>query len=326
MTPEATPDSPDLARRTPEATLERRALGAAALAALLWGGTFVLGKIALGAVTPTWLIAWRFGLASLCLLPFVRWREIRLGRSEWLIASGGGTLAALVVFLLQFEGLARTTASSAALLVAVAPPLFAIAAWAVDGEKPGPATWAAVGLSVIGVLLLVGRPGAGRTVLGDTLCVLSMVGAVAWTLLSRRLARRVGALASTALQFACGWAVLIALGLWRGGPALPDSPEAWGAILALGTVCTALTFWLFNWSILHIAAARAGVLANIEPAVGAGLGMWLLGETLGPLAALGGGLLILAALLASVPTRAAPVLPSASPEAASPSQPLAPHP
>lgn len=274
-----------------------------ALAAVLWGGTFVLGKVALEAITPTWLIAWRFALASLCLLPFVRWRQITLGRDEWALIVGGGTLAAVVVFLLQFEGLARTTASSAALLVAVAPPLMAVAAFYADGERPSGRTWLAVALSAGGVLLLVGSPGPGRSLLGDAMCAFSMVGAVAWVLVSRRLGRRIGALAATALQFAAGVGVLVALGLWRGGPAVPVSPEALGAVLVLGTVCTALTFWLFNWGVLRVEAARAGVLSNIEPAVGALLGVALLGETLGPFSVFGGACLILAALLASSATR-----------------------
>ena len=275
----------------------RLALGAVALAGVLWGGTFVLGKVALEEITPTWLIAWRFALASACLLPFVRWRTVRVGREETQMVLAGGAMAALVVFLLQFEGLARTTATSAALLVAVAPPLLAVAALGVDGERPSRTTWLAVGLSALGVVLLVGRPGPGRTLLGDALCLVSMVGAVAWTLLSRRLARRVGSVAATALQFAAGVPMLVALGLWRGGPEIPASPEAWGAVLVLGTACTALTFWLFTWGIVRVEAARAGVLANVEPAVGAALGVGILGETLGPLAALGGACLIGAAVL-----------------------------
>ncbi|MEL6616017.1 MAG: DMT family transporter, partial [Bacteroidota bacterium] len=153
MTPEASPfasgDEHDA----------RRGLAAVALAAVLWGVTFVLGKVALEAVTPTWLIAWRFGLASVCLLPFVPWRRIALGREEWKLIISGGALTSVVVFLLQFEGLARTTASSAALLVAVAPPLLAAAAYWTDGERPSRLTWIAIALSAAGVVLLVGRPG-----------------------------------------------------------------------------------------------------------------------------------------------------------------------
>ena len=78
-------------------------------------------------------------------------------------------------------------------------------------------------------------------------------------------------------------------------------PAGWVAVLTLGTTCTALTFWLFTWGLVRVEAARAGVLSNVEPAVGAALGVVLLGETLGPLAVVGGALLILAALLASRP-------------------------
>ena len=302
MTPEAPPFSD-----------ARRGMAAVALAGLLWGGTFVLGKVALEEITPTWLVASRFALGGAALLPFVRWRALRLAPEDVWMVGLGGALAALVVFLLQFEGLSRTTASSAALLVAVLPPMLAVAALWVDGERPSRRTWLAIALSAAGVVLLVGRPGPGRTLLGDTLCFLSMVGAVAWTLLSRRLARRIGALASTALQFAAGLPILLLLGLWRGGPALPATSGGWLAIFVLGTMCTALTFWLFTWGVVRVEAARAGVLANIEPAVGAALGVVLLGETLGPFSALGGACLICAALLASRAERP-PLAPEATPE------------
>ena len=278
---------------------QRRALGAVAVAGGLWGATFVRGKVGLDEITATWLIAWRFGLAAVCLLPFVRWREVDVGGREVVMIVAGGSMAAVGVFLLQFEGLARTTASSAALLVATLPPMFALAAMAVDGERPDAAAWAAIALSALGVLFLVGQPGEGRTLLGDAMCFLSMVGAVAWTLLSRRLARRIGALAGTALQFAFGVLVLLALGAIRGGPAIPASPVGWGAVLVLGTACTALTFWLFTWGLLRLEAARAGVLANLEPVVGAGLGVVVLGETMGGLAVLGGAMLVGAAWIAS---------------------------
>ena len=287
------------ARGAPDVRTRRLALGAVALAGVLWGGSFWLGKLALVELTPTWLIAWRFALAALALAPWVPWRRLRVGRVEAAQIVGGGALAGLVVFVLQFEGLDRTTASSAALLVAVAPPLLALGGAWVDGERIGRATWLAIALSGLGVALLVGTPGPGRTLLGDALCAASMVGAVAWTLVSRRLARRVGALAATALQFAAGLGFVVALGLVQGGGAVPTSAVGWTAILALGLVCTAATFFLFTWGVLHVEAGRAGVMANLEPAVGALLGVGLLGEALGPGALAGGALLIAAALLAT---------------------------
>lgn len=276
-----------------------RAVAALLSAGTLWGASFAVGKVALEDVTPSWLIALRFAMASAVLVPLVPWRRVRLGAAEWRLVLGGAVLAGPVMFVLQFEGLARTTASSAALLVAIAPPLLAVAAALVDGERADRATWAAVALSAVGVVLLVGAPGEGRTLLGDALCAVSMVGATAWTLVSRRLARRVGAMPAVALQFAAGGVLVAALALARdGAPPLP-SAGAWGAVAFLGLGCTALTFVLWNWGLLYIEAARAGVLANVEPVVGTLIGVLWLGDTLGPLSLVGGAMLVVAGVVVS---------------------------
>ena len=51
----------------------------------------------------------------------------------------------------------------------------------------------------------------------------------------------------------------------------------------------------------RVAAARAGVFLNLEPLVGTLLGVFVLGESLGILVILGGGLILLAAAYFSRP-------------------------
>jgi len=262
----------------------RRAAIALLAAGTLWGGTFVAGKAALTQVGPTWLIVWRLGLASAVLLPLVPWRRLAadwragaLGPADAGRVLAGALLAGYVMFVLQFEGLARTTAASASLLVAVGPPLLAVGAAVVDGERAGRAAWAAVALSAVGVVLLVGAPGPGRTLLGDALCVASMAGAAAWTLVARRVAFRVGAVPATALQFALGGLLLVPFALWREGPPPALSGVPLAAVVFMGVACTAGTFVLWTWGVMRVEAARAGVIGNVEPVVGSALGVVLLG-------------------------------------------------
>ncbi len=280
----------------------RRAFAALFAAGTLWGATFLVGKLVLRSVGPTWLIAERFALAVVVLLPLVPWRALRAQTVDARLVGHvllGALLAGPVTFVLGFEGLARTTASSAALLVAVAPPLLAVGAALVDGERAGRAAWTAIAVSAVGVVLLVGSPGPGRTLLGDALCAAGMVGAVAWTLVSRRLAHRLGTIAAVVVQFATGVVLLVPLALVREGPPPPmDGPTAAG-IVFLGVVCTAVTFTLFTWGVQRVEAARAGVISNIEPVVGSVLGVAILDERLGLWALVGGALLVAAALLAT---------------------------
>jgi drug/metabolite transporter (DMT)-like permease len=72
--------------------------------------------------------------------------------------------------------------------------------------------------------------------------------------------------------------------------------KAWLALAASGFLCTASTTLLWNWGMHRVPASRAGVFLNLEPAMGSLLGVTLLGDRLGPLAWLGGGLIIAAAI------------------------------
>lgn len=276
------------------------AYGALSLAGVLWGASFLLGKVALAEIGAPTLIVYRFVLASAVLLPLAlrQTDAAPLTRRDVRDLALAALMMGPFMFWLQFEGLARTTASSAALLVGIGPPLLAIGALAFDGERPSRRTWMAVALSVAGTVFLVSGPSEGRTLLGDALVLVSMVAAVGWTLAARRLARRLGVLRATAYQFALGALWLAPMALVADGlPTAALSPTALAAVLALGFGCTALTFGLWNWGLLRAQAAKAGVFAGLEPVVGAALGVAVLGEVLAPGAAMGGFLVLAAAVL-----------------------------
>ena len=74
------------------------------------------------------------------------------------------------------------------------------------------------------------------------------------------------------------------------------SIRAWLALAASGLLCNAAAMLLWNTGIHRVPASRAGVFLNIEPALGSILGVKLLGERLGPLAWVGGGLILAAAV------------------------------
>lgn len=59
---------------------------------------------------------------------------------------------------------------------------------------------------------------------------------------------------------------------------------------AQGLLATALTTVLWNYGLARVPASQAGVFVNLEPVVGAVLGLALFGDTLGPVALVGGAL------------------------------------
>jgi drug/metabolite transporter (DMT)-like permease len=278
---------------------ERAALAAVIAACAVWGSSFLFAKVALEELAVGHLVLWRFAIAAAVLLPLVARRGLPRRRYLPRLAVSG-LLCVPISFLPQFEGLARTSVASASLLVGTGTPLLALASALFRCERPGTRGWIAVALSCLGLAIMVGLPGPGRSWLGDALVFVSMVTTTAWVLVMMPLVDRYGGLTAAAWTVTLGAIFQFPLAWLDGPPALPSSLLGWGALLGLSVACTAGSYALWNIGLERVPPSRAGVYLNLEPVVGAALGVALLHDavTAGLLA--GGGLVLAASLLASV--------------------------
>ena len=280
---------------------------ACALAGCLWSSGFYFGKVALGELSVAHMVLYRFLFGTVVFLPLLR----RPGFTprEWRQLIVASFLGVPVQFLLQFWGLSMTTVSHAALMVGTMPVILALGATLFAHERLSRLGWAALAVSTLGVLLIVlsSRPGShagqaaahnGPTLAGDLLVIASMGIALVYLLLNKSLVQTHSALRVSAWGMLLGTAMLTAWVLLRSGPPPVRglSPKVWWALGASGVLCTATTSVLWNWGMRHVPASRAGVFLNIEPALGSALGVWLLGDRLGPLTWVGGALILAAAI------------------------------
>ena len=205
-------------------------------------------------------------------------------------------------------------------MVGVMPVILAVGATLFAHERMDRPGWSAVALSAGGAALIaVSAHGTaarhtaetnGPTLSGDLLVVLSLVVALAWILLNKRLLLRHSAVVVTAYGIACGTAMLLfVVPLLYSQPFGPPylsavSLKVWLALIASGLLCTASTTLLWNWGLTQVPASQAGVLLNMEPLIGSLLGVFLLGEGLGPSALAGGALILAAALIVTTRSRA----------------------
>ena len=265
--------------------------GACFVAGCLWGTGFYFGRLALNEMSVGHMVLYRFLFACLGMLPvaLVHRREFRFTTGELRLLLWCAFLGVPIQFLLQFQGLVRTTVSHASLMVGAMPVLLAAAAalFAPKGSKEERLDlfgWLALSASTVGAALIV---------LGG----------------SKKLMQTHSPLVVTAYTILSGTAMLA---VWVLGPQLLAplthavvqplpfahvSLTAWVALAISGLFCTATTTLLWNWGIHHVPASRAGVFLNIEPALGSWLGVQLLGEHLGPYAWVGGGLILVAAVI-----------------------------
>jgi drug/metabolite transporter (DMT)-like permease len=296
--------------------IKNRTLGfaACALASSLWGCGFFFGKIALVQMNVGTMVLYRFLFATLALTPLLLLHRPRFTRADWGLLLLASFLGIPLQFLIQFSGLALTTVSHASLMVGTMPVILAIGATLFAHERMDRTGWFALAVSTMGATLIAlgARNATGAncpTLAGDLLVVLSLVIALAWILLNKRLMQRHSPITVTAYGIACGTAMLLVCVpvLYRHpfGPSHLSaiSLRAWLALAASGLLCTASTTLLWNWGLTQVPASQAGVLLNMEPLIGSLLGVFLLHESLGPSARTGGALILAAALMITTGSR-----------------------
>jgi len=288
--------------------------GACALAATIWGTGFYFGRLALDEMGVEYMVLYRFLFACLGMLPVIVSKRVRLTAGERRTLLLVAAFGVPIQFLLQFHGLVLTTVSHASLMVGAMPVLLAAAAAMFAGERLDWIGWLALFASTAGAAMVVlggSRVTTGNerpTLAGDLLVIASLVAALAWILLSKKLMQTHSPPVVTAYTIYSGTVMLVlcifgsrllapithtSLGPM---PFAHVSRTAWAALAISGVMCTALTTLLWNWGIHHVPASRAGVFLNIEPVLGSILGVELLGEKLGPYAWLGGALILAAAI------------------------------
>ena len=278
-----------------------RAYLALAGAGSLWGTGFLFGKIALTQLDVPHMIMYRLSIAACGFAPIVLRRRLRIERTHWPLVLVAAIAGVPLLFLIQFKGIARTTVSHASLMVGTAPILLALCASLFVGERVDGRRWVLLVASCTGALLILtgappGPDGHGPTIVGDLLVIASLFAAVVWVLTCKRLLALYPSTVVSAVVTITG---TIVLDVWvlatTGAPPMRLSAYIWLALLAQGLFATTTATLLWNWGVARVPAADAGVFVNLEPLLGAVLGVLVLGETLGWNGVAGGVLIVGAA-------------------------------
>lgn len=288
-----------------------QALGVLGVAAMAWGGMLPLAKAMMLHMDVFVMTAIRYGLAAPLFLLALAWKE---GRSAWRLDGQGWQLAALGSLgfagfnLLGYEGLRHTQPQQAAIIIALMPLLSALVNWALNAVRPSAGTWVSIGLSLLGVALVLsnGNPAhllADNHLGGDGLVLAGVLCWVIYTLAARRYpawsSLRFTAWTCTfgALSIVAIAALAVALGHAQ-MPTLPVLREsAWGlAYLVLIAAFIAVLGW--NAGIQRVGASVGVLFINFVPVTAFGIALFQ-GVHVGGAELLGAGLVMLALLLNS---------------------------
>jgi drug/metabolite transporter (DMT)-like permease len=261
------------------------------LAAALWGGMYVVSRLAFEDVPPITLGLLRLVLGVAVLgLALRRVPPLRDRR----MAGLGALLAATL--MLQFWGTDLAGAAAGSLLTLTTPIFVAMLAPLVLKEATTAAQWTGIAVALAGAALVSGG-GAGNLV-GDLLLILAAVTWGAFTVFGAPLVRRRGAL--EVVTAASVWAIPLmipgTLLELAAGQTLRFTPSALLAIAYLGVLATALAWWAWYRGVERLPAVTAAVFFLAQPVVGVGLSIPIFGQ---PLTAwfVGGSLLVVAGTL-----------------------------
>jgi drug/metabolite transporter (DMT)-like permease len=237
------------------------------LTPILWGATFPAAKLALDHLPPLAFMAWTRGLGFLTILamiPLLRRGDDQPRVPIRAVIGPGILLGGLifVAYLLQTEGLARTTATNAGFITGLYVVFTPILASAVFRYRVPAAAWIAVAISVVGLGLLSVRDlGAVRLYLGD---LLVLAGAVAWAghivgvgLYSPRFPAWMLSLAQMAATAALQLVAVAGVGLHVREA---TSQSVWPLLILTGVFGSGVAYTLQVMAQQSVSAARAVVL------------------------------------------------------------------
>ncbi len=263
------------------------------LAYLIWGANIVIAKLTLLEIPVMTLAFLRFSLAVILLLPFI----LPMGKNHFKIKSKDLirlTIAGILLITLNitffYEGLQRTTATNASVIILIVPILAVIVGWIFLKEKIYAVNLFGIVTGLIGALTIIGFPLIfignldSNVFFGNILLITGAAISVLGLLLTKKSLSTYTPLTLTFFLFLIGAITFIipAFLEYLKNPTWINNLTIVGIlgltfITVLSTICA---FYLLNVGLKTVDTFKVSLFQYMQPAVAATLAVPLLGERL----------------------------------------------
>ena len=277
------------------------AYGSVILAAVLWGGSIVAQKMALGSFSAVEASVLR-DIGGLAILLATWWSKeggaLKLSLADMRLLGLLG-LGVLGNHLLIMMGLNYVSGAVGGVIIGASPVVTSLLSAMLIRDVPLRAVWAGALLSFsgVGLVSVAGFQAAGEhPLLGSTLVFLGVVSWALYSIGSRAIMERVSALTvnwttllvATVLQIPLLWTDRKVMNAGIGSVTTSD----WLALGYLIVFATAVAqqAWLFG--VKGVGPSRASVLGNLTPVAAIGLSALILGESIGLIEMIGIALIL----------------------------------
>jgi O-acetylserine/cysteine efflux transporter len=258
--------------------------------AIIWGMGFVIAKAGMAHFSPILLMALRFTLTAACLVWFFRPPPGLFKHLFWI-----SLISAALQYSLTFNGVRGIDAGTAALLVQLEVPFGLIMAWLAFGERIRPRQGFGMLIAFAGAILIIGEP----RLEGDLIYALLVIGGAFTWAVGQIMIKKLGNIGG--FRLLSGVALCAAPQLFVASWLFEQdqleqlrtaSTAAWGAVIYLGLVMTALGYGLWYRLLGHYSVNQVMPFLLLLPVTSVCGGIFFLGESLTAMIALGGGLAI----------------------------------
>ena len=272
-----------------------------------WGGNIFIGRLVHAEVPPVGLSFWRWVLALVVFLPFA-WPHLRRDwpavRRHWKNLAGLAFFGMAAFHTSLYLSVNYTTATNAALLIAICPLLVPVLAWALYRDLVTPRLLLAIALSLAGVAVVIlrGEPARLLTLQFNTGDLVMLTAVFFWSMYTVLLKRRPAELHPQSLlivMMAMAAIMLAPVYLWESAfvRTMPVTPDALLAVAYVVVFASILAFLCFNRGIEVLGPSTGGLFLHLIPVFAALLALVFLGERLQPfhgigIAAIAGGIVL----------------------------------
>lgn len=271
------------------------------LTAVVWGGTFIAGRVIVQDLEPFSAAFCRFAVSSICLLFLTLKQEgqlPRLHRKQLIQVILLGMTGVFAYNAFFFLGLQTIAASRAALIVALNPTFIALGSALFFKDKLTALKIIGIIASLLGAALAISR-GNVVNILDDNLsigdlflfgCVFSWV---AYTLIGKLVMQQLSPIVATTYACLIGTIALFFPALSEGilQQFFQINFVTWLVIWYLGFLSSALGFIWYSEGVRAIGPAKAAIFINLVPVSAILLAAVLLREEI-TLSLLAGGILV----------------------------------
>lgn len=240
--------------------------------AAIWGANFTVVKFGTRVLAPLAFNSVRVALAALALTLIALLRGAPRPSARDLAALVAlGVIGNGLYQVLFVEGIARTRASDAALVISAGPAFIALLGWAGGTERVTRRAWIGIALSIAGIGLVVfggtsAAPGES-TLLGNGLVVAGSLCWAIFTVLLKPYTHRVDGVQLSAATMVGGAIVLLAVS----SPFIVSADwsevglPGWGAIVYSGLAGLVVAYLFWYRGIRVLGPTRTAMYVNLQP-------------------------------------------------------------